>query len=174
MKPEKEWVINHIQEIADNNETLILTGFSGLSSSQMSSLRKNLKEISGGYVVTKNRLLRKLIEKRVQGDLFEFRGSQTGVAYAPDPVVLAKVLKKFSAENEAFQLKGGALGERVLKFEDVDALAKLPSREVLLGKLVGALQSPIYGLVYVLKSQLISLVMVLSRILDEKKKTQES
>jgi large subunit ribosomal protein L10 len=85
-----------------------------------------------------------------------------------DPVAPAKALVEFAKANQAFKLKAGMLDGKLLQPADVKALAELPSREVLLAKLLGTLNAPTSNFVGVLAAMPRSLVQVLSAIKDQK------
>ncbi|MCM8763335.1 MAG: 50S ribosomal protein L10, partial [Candidatus Omnitrophica bacterium] len=87
-----------------------------------------------------------------------------------DPVVSAKVLYDFSKDHENLKLKGGLLKDRILDSQNIEMLAKLPSRNVLIAKTVGAIKSPLSSLVFVLEGNLRKLLCVLNEI---KKKKEE-
>ncbi len=89
-----------------------------------------------------------------------------------DPAALAKVMNEFAKDNEAFQLKESLMSGKALKVEEIQQLANLPSREVLLSKLLGQMNAPIANFVGVLAAVPRSLVTVLSAI--EKKKSANS
>jgi large subunit ribosomal protein L10 len=85
-----------------------------------------------------------------------------------DPVTLAKLLVKFAQDTPLLKIKGGALGEQTLTAQEVDALSKLPSREVLLSQLLGVLQGVPQALVTVLAGVLRNFLNVLVAIKDQK------
>ena len=71
-----------------------------------------------------------------------------------DPLAPAKVLCKFAESNENFKVKVGMMDGAVMTAEEVTALSKIPSKEVLIGKVLGSIQGPLYGLAYVLQAKI--------------------
>jgi large subunit ribosomal protein L10 len=118
--------------------------------------------------VVKNTLARRAIEGTdfsVAKDLF---AGPTAVAYGNDPVGLAKALFEFAKSNKSLEILGGVLDGKRLEKADVTALASLPPREVLLAKVLGALQSPLSGFVRTLNEVPASFVRTLAAVLDQK------
>lgn len=174
MRPEKVWIIENLKSIAESQAVLIMTDYTGLSSEAMSKLRNRLREISASYVVVKDRLLSLAVKEVTGVDIDLVNLGPTGVAYGADPVSLAKVLKTFSAENEIFKVKAGLLKNRLLNKTQVGELANIPPKVVLITQLLGILNRPITDLVYVLKANLVGLVLVLAGIRDQKEQGQKS
>lgn len=76
----------------------------------------------------------------------------TAIAVSSKTVAPAKILKKYADKIETFELKGGFVDGEILDKSGLDTLAQTPSKEVLIGKILGSLQSPLYGLAYVLQA----------------------
>ncbi|MFH1647865.1 MAG: 50S ribosomal protein L10 [Chloroflexota bacterium] len=130
----------------------ILTDYRGLTTAEISDLRRRLREAGIEYRVVKNSLAQ--LAAREAG-LDEVAGSFVGpvalaLGYGEIPEA-AKVLTDYIRTTKSIlNIKGGFLTDRVLTPRDVESLAKLPSREVLIGRVLAGMQSPIYGLVNVL------------------------
>src|SRR5574341_2639700 len=167
MRAEKVWMVQNLKSLAESKTVLVMTDYTGLSSEALTQLRNRLREASASYIVVKDRLLR-LAVKEVSGvDIDSVNTGPTGVAFGEDPVSLAKVLKAFSAENEAFKVKAGLLKNRLLDKAQIGELAKIPPKAVLIAQLLGIMNRPITDLVYVLKANLVGVVLVLGRIRDK-------
>jgi len=141
----------------------ILTDYRGLTNMEMTSLRRRLRESGIEYRVVKNTLAR---FAAVKADIEELVASLTGpiaVAFGyGDITAPAKVLVGYiKSAKTGLGIKGGFLSQRVLTAEEVVTLATLPSREVLLAKVVGGMQAPIVLLVNQLAAPLRGLVCVL-------------
>jgi large subunit ribosomal protein L10 len=122
--------------------TLLATS-SGLSVAKMQQLRRALKEAGGEYKVAKNTLARRALKDTAYMMLEELMVGPTGLVFGySDPVAVAKVLVRFAEENDKLSIKAGFLGDQLLESRAVVELAKLPSREVLLGRLLGVIQAP--------------------------------
>jgi large subunit ribosomal protein L10 len=98
----------------------------------------------------------------------EFLTGPTAIAYGNDPVALAKALSDFAKSNEALKILGGVLDGKRLDEADVKALASLPSREVLVAKMLGSMQSPLSGFVRTLNEVPASFARTLAAIRDQK------
>jgi large subunit ribosomal protein L10 len=126
----------------EENETIIVTQYSGLSVSQMTDLRARLRESGASFKVTKNSLAQRALEgTRFEGIKDLFKGP-VGIATSQDPVAAAKVAYEYSKENEKLVLIGGAYGERVLDPQGVEALAKMPSIDEVRATIVMLINSP--------------------------------
>lgn len=158
-------------------KALILTDYRGLKHKQLEEIRKLLKKVESELVVTKNRLLRRALSGppvggESKGHLESLYASLTEptatlFAYADEVAPLKELLKYFKNIG-AGKTKAGLLGTQVLTDAEVSRLASLPGREVLLGKLVGQLNSPIQGLHYALSWNINRLVWTLKGVKDKK------
>ena len=169
-KLEKAEIVQAIQEKVARSQIGILTDFKGLKVEDMTRLRRQLQEAGAELRVVKNTLLR-----RVGADdspLAPLVSHATGpnaltLGYA-DPVMVTKVLIKFAQEKPQLIIKAGALGGQALTPKDLEALSKLPAREVLLSQLLGVLQGVPTGLVTVLAGVIRNLLNVLVALKDKK------
>jgi large subunit ribosomal protein L10 len=147
----------------------ILTDFRGLDVDAMNKLRSELRNASVEYRVVKNTLIR-LASKDTSIDLLKdhFQGPCAIALCQDDPVLLAKIITKFSKEYPGLNVKAGMVGGRVLSVDEIQELSKLPSREVLLARLVGALCSVPGKFVQTLNGVLIHFLGVLEAIKAKK------
>ena len=168
-RAEKEQVVAEWQERLKTVKSAILTDFRGLNVAQISELRNKLREQEIGYQVVKNTLLRRAATNIGQEGLHEYLLDPTGVAYSyKDSIEPAKVLKLFAQKNADLKLKAGLVEGKVVDAGQVQQLAGLPGREVLLAKLLASFQSPLTNLVGVLQANLRQLVIVLEAIKQKK------
>jgi large subunit ribosomal protein L10 len=144
-------------------KTVLLTEYRGLTVSQLSDLRKQLRSVSAEYKVIKNRLARLALSP----DLAEVKGLLKGptgmIISKDDPVAVAKALHTFARTNQALVIKAGYVEGRVLQPDGLKALADLPSREALRAQLVGTITGPLVQLVSLLQAPQRELVYVLSQ-----------
>jgi large subunit ribosomal protein L10 len=169
-KQEKAEIVQAIQAKVAKSQIGILTDFKGLKVEDMTRLRRQLQEASGELTVVKNTLLRRAGADA--SSLAPLISHATGpnaltLGYA-DPVMVTKVLIKFAQEKPQLVIKAGALGGQALTFKDLEALSKLPAREVLLAQLLGVLQGVPQGLVTVLAGVIRNLLNVLVALKDKK------
>jgi len=169
-RQEKAEIVARLREKVGRAQIGILADFTGLKVGAMTQLRRQLKEAEGELRVTKNTLL-----KRAAGAdslLSPIAGGLTGpnalaLGYA-DPVALARVLVKFAQERPLLKIKGGVMGGQTLSPQEVEALSKLPAREVLLAQVLGALNAVPTALVTVLAGVIRNLLNVLLALKDQK------
>lgn len=155
-------------------KTAVLTEYRGLTVQQITELRRQLKLAAAEYKVVKNRLARLAVQGSPLDGLGPHLKGPTGLVISKqDPVVLAKVLQAFLKTNPVLQIKLGFVEGRLLEPPALRAMAELPSREVLLGHAVGALQAPLVRLVGTLAGMLRSLASLLDQV-RAKKETSAS
>ena len=144
-------------------KAIILTDYRGLSVASMTELRQKLRELGTSFHVTKNTLFKRvLVEAGIPVPEEQFKGP-TALGFVTGDVASAvKAFQDFAAENEALQIKGVIWGMSFIDQEGAKALVNLPSREVLLGQLVGAVQGPATNLVGTITAPLRELVQVLA------------
>ncbi|MBI2712070.1 MAG: 50S ribosomal protein L10 [Bdellovibrio sp.] len=154
-------------------QVAIFADYKGLSATQADNLRKALRATKAEVKVLKNNVARLITKDGSMGaeakELMDSVVGPTLVAFAmEDPAAAAKVVYKFAQDNEALKLKDSLMGQRRVDASGIEALAKLPSKEVLIGKLLATMNAPASNLVGVLAAVPRSLVTVLAAI--EKKK----
>lgn len=150
-------------------KTAVLTEYRGLTMQQITDLRRQLKPAAAEYKVVKNRLARLAVQgSPLDGLGPHLKGPLGLVISKQDPVALAKVLQAFLKTNPVLQIKLGFVEGRLLQPPELRAMAELPSREVLLGRAVGALQAPLVRLVGTLDGMLRSLASLLDRVRAKK------
>lgn len=143
--------------------------YRGLTVDQVNDLRGKLREADVEYLVVKNTLLKLAIKDTGNACLEEFLSGPTAIAIAgDDPVAPAKVLSDFAKGHDKFELKGGSLDGKALDIAAIKALSDLPSREVLLAKMLGSINAPVSNFVGVLAAVPRSLVQVLVAVQDKK------
>jgi len=170
-RQEKERLVEELHEKFKEVKALILTDFTGLEVAQLNKLRRRLQEQGIEYRVVKNTLLHLASRDTALEVLAEhFVGPNAIVLSYDDPVVAAKAVADFRKEEPDLEIKAGFVEGRVLGAEEIRALATLPSRDVLLAKLLGILKAVPSRLVGVLSAPMRELVGVLTAIKDEKEK----
>lgn len=168
VRPEKTAKIKDIGDKLSRSTLVILTDYQGMTVKQITDLRRKLDQHQAEYRVLKNTLtIRALPEDKAP--LKEHLSGTCAVLFGFGDVVMpAKALVNFIAEAEKPRIIGGMMDGQFLPEAEIKSLAKLPSREELLAKVVGGLQSPIRGLVNVLQGNLRKLVYALNAVKDKK------
>ena len=161
--------VKDIKEKFDKSKVVILTDYKGLSMSQMSKLRRKLRPIDAEYKVFKNTLISRAIKDKAYDGIDPLLTGSTAILFGyEDQVAPTKVLSEFIKDNEKPGIKGGLLDGKVIDTKTITMLAKLPSREVLLGRVVGTMKAPITNFVLDCKGILSKFVYALSAIRDKK------
>ena len=165
----KEQVVSELASKLEIAKASFLADYRGLTVDEVNQLRGKLREVGVEYRVVKNTLLKLAAKGTETACLEDHLIGPTAIAIAgDDPVAPAKILSEYAKQNSKFELKVGALGGKVLSLADIKALADLPSREVLLAKMLGSINAPVSNFVGVLAAVPRSLVQVLAAIQDKK------
>ena len=172
-REQKQAVVQDVAERLSRARAVVLTDFRGLKVEQMTEMRHQLREKGLEYMVVKNTLLRLAAQGSETEALLEGLEGPNGMALCYDePVDLAKVLMDFAKDNAKLEVKGGYLEGKVITAEQVKALAKLPSRDVLLAQVLGTMNAVPQGMVTVMAGIIRSMLNVLKAI--EEQKTAEA
>jgi large subunit ribosomal protein L10 len=143
VRPDKVAAVEEIQTKLTDADAAVLTEYRGLTVSELAELRGSLRPAETEYKVFKISLARRAIEDAGMNDLLPMLSGPTAFAFVKgDAVVAAKALRDFGKTNPALIIKGGMLGPRVLTPADIEQLADIEPREVLLARLAGGFQAP--------------------------------
>lgn len=166
---EKSKVVEELKEKISKSNVMIISDYLGFTVKDITDLRKKLRAEDSELRVVKNTL----IERAVAGTgLDELKGHLKGATAVllgyKDAVSPLKVLVKFLKDAEKGAIRIGVVDSKIFSQGDLTAISKLPAREVLLAKVVGGLQSPIYGFVNVLQGPIRKLVYALEAVKNKK------
>jgi large subunit ribosomal protein L10 len=165
----KQTIVEEMHEKFGRSKVVIVTDYKGLNVSAMNDLRNKLREAKIEFKVVKNTLLEKASEDTYVNRIREnFKGPSAVALSYDDPVAPAKVLSDFVKDNKHLEIKIGVIGDKVLDVDDIKALAKLPPREILLGKFLSVLLAVPGGFVRVLAGVPQQFLRVLVAIRDKK------
>jgi large subunit ribosomal protein L10 len=163
-KERKDELVAQYADLIQRSQALILTEYRGLTMAGLNQLRDKMRQAGGEYHVTKNTLLQIALEQAgypAPEDLF---AGPTAVGFGfEDPSATAKALLDLRRDLEQFVVKGGLMKDSVLNAEQVQALAELPPREIVLAQVLGSLQGPLASLVGLLNAPLRELAYVLQQ-----------
>jgi large subunit ribosomal protein L10 len=170
-KKEKIDEVNELREIFKSDYGLIFTDHSGLKAEDAVRVRDKLVEINSYLRIIKNTLALIAAEDVFKDiDIKEIlKGPTSIVVSSKDIISTAKVISDFSEELDALKIKAGILENKLLSSEEMEKLAKLPSRELLLANLMLLIESPIIKLINILGSLTGNLVLVLDAIRGKKR-----
>ena len=143
-RPEKIAAVDEIRTKLTESDAAVLTEYRGLTVTELAELRGALRPAGTEYKVFKNTLARLAVEAAGLTELLPMLNGPTAIAFVRgDAVVAAKALRDFGKANPALIIKGGLLGPRVLTPGEVESLADIEPRDVLLARLAGGFQAPL-------------------------------
>lgn len=168
-RAKKEQLITQYEEGLASAEHAFLLSYQGLDVTRDTELRAKIRETGARYEVVKNRLALRAIQGKPLGELQDSFNGPIAVAYTDEDVVrLAKVLSDFAKDAPVLQFRGGVVSGQAVAPEQIDEIAKLPSREELLAKLLYLLQSPVTRLARTLNAVTRDFAVVLSQVAEKK------
>lgn len=143
-RAEKDSVIKDLREKIDSAQALFVTNLVGIESNQAVAIRKQVRDAKGAIVVTRNTLFRKAAEGTYAEELLKSLKGTNAVAFAfEDAPAVAKAIFEASKDLEPVTLGKGYLDKKLLESTEVSALAKLPSRNEMLGTLLATFNAPV-------------------------------
>jgi large subunit ribosomal protein L10 len=167
-RDEKAAVIDRVAEQIQESDAIFAVDYRGISVKQAVELRQQLADAGARFQVVKNRLTIRAADKAGAEDLKELLEGPTAFAFVNGDVALAaKAIATFRRQNDLLDFKGGTMDGAVVSIEQIEALARLPARDVLHGQFVGVLASPITGLVRGLASMISGLAIQLKQIEEQ-------
>lgn len=168
-REQKKSIVNGLVEKLKKAKAVVFSDYKGLIVKDMTTLRRDLEKEGTSLKVAKKTLIQlALKEAGFEVDVKKLEGQLALAISEKDEVVAAKLIAALAKRNENIKILGGLLGSKELTAEEVQALAKLPSKEELLAKLVGTINGPVSGFVNVLAGNLRGLVQVLKGISEAK------
>ena len=157
--------LEEFQKMCDNTEGLFIASYTGLDVTQLTALRRSVREAGGQIKVLKNSVAKRVISERPQlAPLAERLRGQLLYGVGPSAPAVAKALCDFAKEQEAMEVQGGAFAGSVLEPEQCLHLANLPSRDALLARLAGTLNAPLTKLASILQELPASLARALAAV----------
>lgn len=163
-REEKKRIIGEIEEILSGCTAAVFTDYRGLSAGEIGELRRKLRGANVSYRVVKNTMARFAAEAAGKPYLTEFIEGPVAIAYSSGEVSgpAQALIEYISSTKLELAIKGGFIGDKMLTKAEVSALARLPSRDVLLAQVLAGMKSPITSLVSCLSSPMRGLAGVLS------------
>ncbi len=162
-REKKAQIIDRLQEAFSKSSISILTDYRGLTTPEMTNLRRRLQASGSEYKVVKNTLARLAATRAGKDDLVSILEGPVAIAFGyGDITVPAKVLLGYIGDSKtSLSIKGGFLGDRLLTSEEVRTLSALPTREVLLAMVLGQMKSPVSTLLGCLTTPIRGIIGVL-------------
>lgn len=150
---QKQQVVADLAEQIKNSVAGVLVQYQGITVEDDTKMRKALREAGVSYMVQKNTLTGRACDIAGFGDIKPYLNGMTAIAVSEkDEISAAKILKQYDDKIESFKILAGYIDGNVVDAETVLKLADIPSREVLIGKFLGSIKSPVYKFAYVLQA----------------------
>lgn len=170
MRTEKKWIVEELKKEIERANPLVFTNYKGIKANDLTQLRSQLIQAEAKYKVVKNRLFKRALENvGLEKIPFKIEGP-LAVAYGGrDILEVVKLLVGFAKDYpDTINIKGGVVDNAFLDLSEIETLAKLPPKEILLGKLIAQIGAPISRMVMVLQGNIQKLVCALSEIAKKK------
>ena len=151
---QKKQIVADLAESIKNSAAGVLVNYQGITVENDTKMRKALREAGVKYVVMKNSLTGRACEMNDMADMKNYLTGMTALAISTpeDPIAPAKVIKEYADKIESFKIVAGYLDGKVVDAATIEALADIPSKEVLIAKLLGSIRSPLYNFAYALQA----------------------
>lgn len=167
VREEKVRAVEELSQKLSRAVSVVLTDFKGLDVERMTRLRRILRDGKVEYRVVRNTFARKAAAAAGISGLEKYLEGPTAIALSyDDPVIAAKKLVEFAEENKELAIKAAIVEGRVISGKEVEGLAKLPPKPVLLSMVAGSLQAPVARLAYALRAPLGGFAYALSRLVE--------
>jgi|WetSurMetagenome_2_1015567.scaffolds.fasta_scaffold155835_2 large subunit ribosomal protein L10 len=168
-RDQKQNIINDLESKIEKQKSIVFMDFTGIKVKELAKLREGLKEQGSEMKVAKKSLMEiALKNKGIELDSKKLDGEVATVFGYQDEIAPSKAVYQFSKENQKARILGGFLENKFFEMADIIKLAELPSKEQLLGSLLGTLSAPATNLVGVLSGNMRKLVFALSQIKEKK------
>lgn len=162
-------MVNEVAGLIEKNPYLFFVNFEKVPASKTEKLRKTLKKSSSELKVVKRSVLKLALKKQKLEPLCDLAERSSAVTFSKeDPTRASKILYDFSRAEQNMVIKGGYMDGQVISTENIRELAMLPSRDVMLARVMGGMKAPIQGFANVLRGSLQKLVMVLNEVSKKK------
>ena len=167
-KQEKVDMVQELIQDIEKSSALLMSDYRGLKVSQITTFRRKLRDLGAEYKIVKNTLFERAADATGDTGLGELLAGPTAVVFVhEDPVAAAKALVDFARESKIMTIKGGYVEGHVYNVDQIQALSKIPSKEVLISQMLGSIQAPISGLVGTLQGVISNLVYTLQAVADK-------
>lgn len=167
LRSKKEEFIVELEELYKQSSSIIVTHYRGLTVSEVTLLRRNLRKDGAGFKVVKNTLSKIAANKAGLDLVAKLLSGPTAIAYSKDPVAAAKNIVEFAKTNQKLKIVGGIVNNQILNKDEIQYLAELPSLDELRGKIISIVQAPATKMARVLQAPAAQLAIVLQAFADK-------
>jgi large subunit ribosomal protein L10 len=166
---EKEIIVADLEQRLKDMSLVLLTEYRGLTVSEISELRSKLKPLGCDFKVIKNSLSKIALKNAGLEEMSKYMEGPIAMAFEKnDPVAPVQILVNFAKEHKNLKLKAGLLSKKIITDKDINILANLPSKEVLVVQVLSAIQGPLVGLVNSLNGVIQNFVYVIEAVRKQK------
>lgn len=166
-RQQKEALVSKVRNDLTQSSIIIVTSQVGLTVSEVSDLRRKLRDTGASFKVLKNTLAQIAVKDTSVSEIGKFLKGPTALAYSSDPAGLAKIVVNFANGNEKISVLGGVYNSDMLSASDIKVLATLPSLDELRGKIIGLISAPATKLATLLQEP----AARIARVLHQKSKS---
>ena len=149
---QKKQIVEEIAQKMQDSASTVIVEYRGLTVSEVTELRRNLRAEEVEFVVYKNSMARRAVEKLGFAELDESLKGPNAIAFSKDAVAPARILATFAKKHECLVLKSGIVEGKVLGQDGLKELASLPNKEGMISMFMGCLQSPVRSLACAIKA----------------------
>jgi large subunit ribosomal protein L10 len=176
VRPEKKFEVEELRNYLKGNSCAIFTNYSRISSEKLNAVRSELGRKNSEFHVVKNRLFTIAASDAGITGIKEYLKGQVGVVFVNEEqsIDVLKFLVKYKKDNESLAILGGVLDGTVYNGKSLEAIAKLPGKDVMRAKLVGVLQAPLSKFAQVMRARLLCLPYVINAIIEKRKEEPQS
>lgn len=146
---QKQSIVQEIKENIESSKSMVLVDYRGLNVEELTNLRNQFRNEDVVYKVYKNTMMNFAFKELGLEDILELLEGPNAVAFSKeDPIAAARIANDFAKDHDKLEIKAGYLEGKFLDLEGIKEIASIPSREVLLTKLLGSIKSPVSNFVY--------------------------
>ncbi|MBE6661776.1 MAG: 50S ribosomal protein L10 [Ruminococcaceae bacterium] len=150
---QKQNLVSELAEEIKNSISGVLVNYQGITVDDDTKMRKALREAGVNYKVVKNSLTGRACDEVGFSEMKQYLTGMTAIAISEnDAIAPAKILKEYAEKIESFSILAGYVDGAVIDTKTVEALAEIPSKEVLIAKFLGSIKSPVYSFAYAIKA----------------------
>ena len=150
---QKQALVAELAQELKNSVSGVFVNYQGITVEDDTKMRKALREAGVNYKVVKNTLTGRACDEVGFSEMKQYLTGMTAIAISEnDAIAPAKILKEYAEKIESFSILAGYVDGAVIDTKTVEALAEIPSKEVLIAKFLGSIKSPVYGFAYALKA----------------------
>lgn len=163
-------MVSEVSQRLEGLNNFLVIDYKGLKASQAVELRRDLRQNDSNMVVIKNSIATNALNKLGVSELKKYFGGMSAIVYGKDPVTISKKVISYKDKNKVLDVKCAYIDGKFVNISDVKKLSELPSREQLLGQVVGTIAAPMTGFVRTLNAISTKLAYAVNAIKEKREK----